>query len=58
MRTEVILTIITWIFLILGWVFFKLTILPIVFFFIAMVLSIINLHIMYKKEKNSKNEVH
>ena len=58
MRTEVILTIITWIFLILGWVFFKLTFLPIVFFFISMVLSGINLHIMCKKEKNSRNEVH
>ena len=58
MRTEVILTIITWIFLILGWVFFELTILPIVFFFISMVLSGINLHIIHKKEKNSKNGVH
>lgn len=58
MRIEVILTIITWIFLILGWVFFKLTFLPIVFFFISMVLSGINLHIMSKKEKNSKNGVH
>ena len=58
MRIEIILTIITWIFLILGWVFVKLTILPIVFFFISMVLSIINLHIMYKKEKNNKNGVH
>ena len=58
MRTEVILTIITWIFLILGWVFFKLTFLPIVFFFISMVLSGINLHIMSKKEKNNKNGVH
>lgn len=58
MRTEIILTIITWIFLILGWAFFNLTILPIVFFSISMVLSIINLHIMHKKEKNSKNGVH
>lgn len=58
MRTEVILTIITWIFLILGWVFFKLTILSIVFFLISAVLSGINLHIMCKKEKNNKNGVH
>ena len=55
MRIEVILTIIIWIFLILGWVFFKLTFLPLVFFLIAMALSIVNLHIMCKKEKNSKN---
>jgi len=58
MRTEIILTIITWIFNILGWVFFDLTILAIVFFSISIVVSAINLHIIHKKEKNNKNGVH
>jgi hypothetical protein len=54
METEVFLFFITWIFIILGWVFFELTILPIVFFLIAMALSIFNLHLIRKSEKKSK----
>ena len=58
MRTESILSIITWIFCILGWVFINLTFLSVVFFSISIVVSVTNLYIMYKKEKNNKNGVH
>ena len=51
MRTEVFLFFLTWVFIILGWVFFELTILPIVFFLIAMAISIFNLHLIRKSEK-------